>query len=33
MDPGTVAETLIGVLDLPGDATMPEVVLRPRPRH
>lgn len=28
----TVVDTILGVLDLPRDATMPEVVLRPGPR-
>jgi len=27
----TVADTIVGVLDLPADAIIPEVVLRPRP--
>jgi short-subunit dehydrogenase len=31
IDPGTVAEAILGVLDLPGDAVMPELALRPRP--
>ncbi len=33
IDPATVAEAIIGVLDLSADASMPELVLRPRPRH
>lgn len=32
IDPGTVAEAVLRVIDLPRDATMPEVVLRPGPR-
>lgn len=31
IDPATVADAILRVLDLPADATMPEVVLRPRP--
>jgi short-subunit dehydrogenase len=30
--PETVAATILHVLDLPGDATIPDVTLRPRPR-
>jgi NADP-dependent 3-hydroxy acid dehydrogenase YdfG len=30
LQPQTVAETLLHVLDLPADATVPEVTLRPR---
>jgi short-subunit dehydrogenase len=29
IQPGTVADTILHVLDLPGDATIPEVVIRP----
>lgn len=32
IDPGTVADAVVRVIDLPRDATMPEVVLRPGPR-
>lgn len=32
IDPATVAEAILHVLDLPGEATIPEVVLRPRAR-
>jgi len=28
--PGTVADSILHVLDLPGDATIPELVIRPR---
>jgi short-subunit dehydrogenase len=30
IQPGTVVDTILHVLDLPGDATVPEVVIRPR---
>ncbi len=30
--PATVAATIVHVLDLPPDATVPDVSLRPRPR-
>ena len=30
--PETVADAILHVLDLPRDATIPDVVLRPRPR-
>lgn len=32
IDPGTVADEIVRVIDLPGDATVPEIVIRPRPR-
>ena len=31
IEPGTVAEAIVGVLDLPVDAVLPELTLRPRP--
>ncbi len=31
-DPETVAATILHVLDLPGDSTLPEVTVRPAPR-
>lgn len=31
-DPGTVAAMILHLLDLPGDSTVPEVTVRPRPR-
>lgn len=30
LEPGTVADSLLHVLDLPADATIPELVIRPR---
>lgn len=30
IQPGTVAEEIIRAIDLPGDATVPEIVIRPR---
>ena len=32
IDPGTVADQIIRVIDLPDDATVPEIVIRPRSR-
>lgn len=29
IQPGTVADAIVGLLDLPGDATVPELVIRP----
>ena len=31
IQPGTVADTILHVLDLPADATIPDVAIRPRP--
>ena len=31
--PETVADTILHVLDLPADSTIPDVMLRPRPRQ
>ncbi|KQY54483.1 MULTISPECIES: SDR family oxidoreductase [unclassified Nocardioides] len=33
IDPQTAAGTIVHVLDLPGDATIPEVTIRPAPRQ
>lgn len=33
LDPSTVAAAIIQAIDLPRDATMPEIVLRPAPRQ
>ena len=32
IDPGTVADEIVRVIDLPPDATVPQIVIRPRPR-
>ena len=32
IDPGTVADEIVRMIDLPPDATVPQIVIRPRPR-